>query len=126
MNPRTHALALNRLPAALAAAALLAAIVVAYAHGSPGWWQLAAFGLGPDAAFLLSLDGGVERGQMSPRAVPLYNLLHRPAMPALLALLALTGVVPSNLIVGALVWAFHIALDRAVGYGLRTADGRQR
>jgi hypothetical protein len=28
--------------------------------------------------------------------------------------------------VGALVWGFHVCLDRAVGYGLRTPDGFQR
>ena len=29
-------------------------------------------------------------------------------------------------LVGALAWAFHVSLDRAVGYGLRTRDGFQR
>ena len=29
-------------------------------------------------------------------------------------------------LVGALAWAFHISLDRALGYGLRTRDGFQR
>ena len=29
-------------------------------------------------------------------------------------------------LIGALAWAFHVALDRAVGYGLRTRDGFQR
>jgi hypothetical protein len=30
------------------------------------------------------------------------------------------------LLVGALVWGFHVCFDRAVGYGLRTRDGLQR
>ena len=29
-------------------------------------------------------------------------------------------------LVGALAWALHVAIDRAVGYGLRTPDGFQR
>ena len=29
-------------------------------------------------------------------------------------------------VIGALAWAFHVALDRTVGYGLRTSDGFRR
>jgi hypothetical protein len=110
----------------LIAVVLAAGVATAYATGSPGWWQLAAFGLGPDLAFVLSIDPDLERGRMSPRAVPLYNLLHRPVLPAALGALVLAGIVPAALAAGALVWGFHIAFDRFVGYGLRTRDGRQR
>ena len=33
---------------------------------------------------------------------------------------------PTGYLVGALAWAFHISLDRTVGYGKRTRDGFQR
>ena len=39
---------------------------------------------------------------------------------------ALLGIVSTAYLVGALAWAFHVSLDRAVGYGLRTRDGFQR
>jgi hypothetical protein len=120
------ALPRRRLLAGSLAATLLVAVVAEYAHGSPGWWQLAVFGLGPDVAGLLSIEPGLARGRMSPRAVPLYNLLHRAMPPVLLGMLALAGLVPAVLFVGALVWGLHISFDRAVGYGLRRADGRQR
>ena len=89
------------------ALALLVAIVKSHAAHPVSWWQVSAFGLGPDIALLLTLTPGLERGRMHPRAVPLYNALHRPAGPAALATLA--GVV-----------------DRAIGYGLRSRDGWQR
>ena len=110
------------------AAALLAAIAVAQRDASAGWWVFPVFGLGPDLAFLVGIGtmGSLQRGQMPLRAVPAYNALHRFWGPAGLAILAMFDVVPGALLVGALVWAFHIAIDRAVGYGLRTRDGWQR
>ena len=87
---------------------------------------LLVFGLGPDIAGLLSIEPGLERGRMSPRAVPLYNLLHRPLLPlAFAAVVVLLGL-PVSLLLGALAWGLHIAVDRALGYGLRTRDGYQR
>ena len=62
---------------------------------------------------------GLTKGQLHPRAVPLYNALHRFIGPVILAF------VPGFL-VGALAWGLHIAVDRAVGYGLRDRDGFQR
>ena len=105
---------------------LLAAIVVALATVDGGWWQLAAFGLGPDLALLAGAGRGLERGQLHPRAVPLYNALHRFPGPVALGALAALGVLPDGYLVGALAWALHIAVDRTVGYGLRTRDGFQR
>jgi hypothetical protein len=34
--------------------------------------------------------------------------------------------VPLGFFVGGLAWCFHISLDRAIGYDLRTPDGFQR
>ena len=63
---------------------------------------------------------------MPSRAVPAYNALHRIWGPLALGLLAAVGFLPPALLVGALVWGFHIFFDRAIGYGLRTPDGFQR
>jgi Domain of unknown function (DUF4260) len=116
----------RRMTYAIAAAALLGAIVVGLASQSTGWWQLAAFSIGPDLALLLGGGEGVERGQLHARAVPLYNALHRVAGPVALAALVAFGVLPLGFLLGALAWAFHVALGRALGYGLRTRDGFQR
>jgi hypothetical protein len=115
-----------RLLYALLALGLLAAIALEIARHDTGWWQLAAFGLGPDLALLLGAGSGLERGQLHPRAVPVYNALHRFWGPLALGALAALGLVSTGFLVGALAWAFHVALDRAVGYGLRTRDGFQR
>lgn len=102
---------------------LAAAITGAIVLGT-GWWQLFAFGLGPDVALLAGVGAGLAKGQLHPRAVPLYNALHSYWGPALLALAAV--VLPAGYLVGALAWGFHISLDRTVGYGKRTRDGFQR
>jgi hypothetical protein len=107
----------------LAALLLAAAVAAILQHGS-GWWQLFAFGLGPDLALLLGMSATLEQGRLHPRAVRLYNGLHSYWGPALLALAAI--VLPLGFLVGALAWAFHISLDRSVGYGMRTRDGFQR
>ncbi|MGZ4354024.1 MAG: DUF4260 family protein [Gaiellaceae bacterium] len=111
--------------AALALSLLVAVVLEAGRHGT-GYWQVAAFGLGPDIALFVGAGAGLAKGQLHPRAVPLYNLLHRYWLAVALAALAAFGLVPLGFFVGALAWAFHISLDRAVGYGLRTRDGFQR
>jgi hypothetical protein len=110
--------------AAVALVLLGAALAVAIGR-STGYWQLAVFGIGPDLALLAGAGRGLARGQLHPRAVPLYNTLHRFWGPAALLIAALVAL-PDGYVVGALAWGFHIALDRAVGYGLRTPDGFQR
>jgi hypothetical protein len=110
---------------ALASAAILGALVAALVAFDGGWWQLAAFAVGPDVALLAGIAPGLAKGQLHPRAVPLYNALHRFWGPAALAALALV-LLPGGYLVGALAWALHVAVDRTLGYGLRTPDGFQR
>ena len=69
---------------------------------------------------------GLAHGQLHPRAVPAYNAAHLLAGPIVLGALASFGVLSLGFFVGALAWAFHVALDRSLGYGLRTRDGFQR
>jgi uncharacterized protein DUF4260 len=108
--------------AALAAGLLGAAVAEAAAHGG-GWWQLPVFGMGPDIALVAGFGAGLARGQLHPRAVRPYNALHRAWGPFALLAAASAGLVPGVFVVGGLAWAFHIAMDRAAGYGLRTPEG---
>jgi hypothetical protein len=117
---------LRRLAYGVAAVVLLVAAVATAIGSGTGYWQLAAFGLGPDVALFLGLGRDLERGRIHPRAVPLYNLLHRFWLPLALGSAAALGLVSTGYLVAALIWAFHVSLDRAVGYGLRTRDGDQR
>ncbi|WP_217912906.1 DUF4260 family protein [Miltoncostaea marina] len=109
---------------ALAAALGTAAGLVLAGHG--GWWWLLAFGAGPDLALLAGAGGGMAQGRLHPRAVPLYNALHRPAVPAAMLAAVLVAGLGAGPAVGALAWGIHIAVDRAAGYGLRDRDGFQR
>jgi len=61
--------------AVLALALLVVVVVKAIEHGAG--WQLAAGALGPDVALFIGIGSGLEKGQLHPRAVRLYNLLHR-------------------------------------------------
>jgi hypothetical protein len=116
----------RRLGYGLLAVALLGLIVLEYARHTVGWWPPVAFGAGPDLALLLGASSGLARGQLHPRAVPLYNLLHRFWGPLALGVIAVATGFSTAWVVGALAWALHVAIDRAVGYGLRTPDGFQR
>jgi hypothetical protein len=116
----------RRLAYAGLAAALVAVIVLVYARESVGWWPVVAFGLGPDLPLLLGAGRGLERGQLHPRAVSLYNAVHRFWGPLALGAITLAASLPAAWLVAALAWATHIAVDRAGGYSLRTRDGFQR
>lgn len=96
-----------------------------------GWaWGAAGVGLlGPDLAFLAAIGAPVpEHGRLPARAVRSYNLLHRCPLPV--GAMAISALVPIShaafvpwFVLG-LAWLTHIALDRALGFGLRAADGR--
>jgi hypothetical protein len=120
------ALPQSRLAYAVTALALITAVVFETRQQDTGLWQAFAFGFGPDLALFLGVGAGLDRGQIHPRAVPAYNLVHMYYLPVALAIAAAVGLVPLGYFVGALAWAFHISLDRTVGYRLRSLDGRQR
>ncbi|MDJ0341801.1 DUF4260 family protein [Streptomyces sp. H10-C2] len=76
----------------------------------------------PDTALLIGIAGAPTWHRMPSYAVRPYNLLHSPAVPAvLLAAAALTG--RRRLTVAGLAWLGHIGWDRALGYGPRDAAG---
>ena len=107
------------------AGALLAAAVYVLVDRDTGWWQFFAFGAMPDIALFVGVGAGLEKGQLHPRAVSLYNALHRFAGPIAFGAVA-AAFLPAGYLVGALAWGLHIAVDRVAGYGLRTPDGFQR
>jgi hypothetical protein len=93
-------------------------------HGTGGG-QALFFGLAPDLALLYGMGKGLDKGQLHPRAVGLYNAVHHFLGPLLLAVAAGLGWLGPDgaWLVGALAWATHIAVDHAVGYGERTPQG---
>ena len=107
---------LQRLENGLVAVTVLVAFVVT---GAGWWWPLIAF-----LAFDLSMLGYL-RGPRVGAAV--YNAVHSYVAPALLATLGL-GLAAAGLdafwpLVLAGTWAFHVAVDRALGYGLKLTTG---
>jgi Domain of unknown function (DUF4260) len=109
--------------AVLSSVLLAIAIALLVAHDG-GWWLFAAFIVAPDLALLAGMSPALQKGQLHPRAVPLYNALHSFWGPGVLALAGI--VLPLGAVIGALAWALHISIDRTVGYGMRTRDGFQR
>jgi Domain of unknown function (DUF4260) len=105
-------------------ALLLAGAIAEILRDGTGVWQLFAFAAAPDLALLLGVRPGLEKGRLHPRAVRFYNAAHSLSGPAVLAVAAIA--LPAAWLVGALGWALHIALDRSLGYGMRTRDGFQR
>ncbi len=86
------------------------------------------FALAPDLPLLYGLAPGLAKGQLHPRAVPAYNATHSPVGPLVLAAVSLASApwLGSACLAGALAWAAHIGVDRALGFGPRTAEGFQR
>lgn len=98
------------------------------------WWPLVIFAAAPDVALFFGagraqgaqdLSSGLARGQLHPRAVPLYNALHRLWAPAVLVAITFLLHSPEWLAAG-LAWTAHISFDRGLGFGLRTPEGFQR
>lgn len=95
---------------------LLLLACAGYAHwGNLGWWWFAALFLLPDLAFLgYAINARV--GAMC------YNATHSTIGPA--AFLAWAVVQGNNTAISlALIWWAHIGFDRALGYGLKYAQG---
>lgn len=111
--------------ATLAAASLAWAVALIVVWGA-AWWPTVAFAVGPDFAVLYGIAPGLARGQLHPRAVPLYNALHRFRGPLALAVVVLAAGFSLDYAAGALAWTGHVAFDRAIGLRLRTPDGFQR
>lgn len=108
----------------VAVGALVATIVAATGAGVSGWWV--ALGLiAPDLIPLVRFSRPVAPGRMPASMVGLYNATHAFVGPLLLLAVAALIVSPvAGVVAGS--WLTHIVSDRAVGYGLRSADGQIR
>lgn len=95
--------------------AVAVAAVVLYALTGISWWLFALLILAPDLSMLFYLAG--------PRAGAVaYNAFHILVLPVLLALAGIwTGHALATAV--AMIWVAHIAVDRALGYGLKRASG---
>lgn len=91
-----------------------------------GLLPLLVFGIVPHLTVLVGIGQPHAHGQLAPRAVPLFNAMHHPALPLAVLGLAATGILSPFWFVGALAWLGHIVVDLAFGDGLRTSDGWRR
>lgn len=107
MTPRS----LLRLEGAL----IFVAALIGYDTVGPSWWFFVVLFLAPDL-FMCGYLAGPRIG------AHLYNVGHTYAVP--LAVGALS-IILSDPFVGAiaLIWAAHIGIDRAIGYGLKHDTG---
>ncbi|PBC08269.1 DUF4260 domain-containing protein [Mesorhizobium sp. WSM3859] len=91
--------------------------VVCYALAGFSWWLFALLILAPDLSMLGYLAG--------PRVGAVtYNALHILIAPLVLLLAGALLAGPLTTAV-ALIWIAHIAIDRALGYGLKLPTGFQ-
>lgn len=96
------------------AAALVGALIL-YAETEEGWLLFALLALAPDlsiVAYLIGPDAGRRA----------YNAAHSYVGPVLLGVLGpiVSGsALPASI---ALVWGAHVAVDRLLGFGLKTSD----
>lgn len=116
----------HRRPYLVLTVTVLALAVAELVSQGSGYWQIGVFLVAPDLALVLGAGRGLAPGQLHPRAVRFYNLAHSFAGPILLGALGFGGLIGIDFGIGALAWGAHIALDRTLGYGLRTRDGYQR
>src|SRR3954451_20675877 len=122
--PRAAAASRRLAYAALTALLLAVLVLEVTTHGHLG--AAIAGALGADLSLALGGGAGLAPGQLHPRAVPLYNAVHRFWGPVVLMGVASSGVLGLGWFVLGLAWALHVALDRTVGYGLRDRHGHQR
>ena len=96
-------------------AALAIASIYMFHRLGGNWWLFACLILVPDVS-LLGYLGGTRLGAIA------YNAFH--VTPGPLACAALGFLLPSfDLIQVALIWAAHVGIDRALGFGLKYNAG---
>lgn len=98
-------------------AVVAAAAVAFYTWSGVSWWLFLVLILAPD----LSMFGYLAGPRIGAIA---YNALHILIAPALLLLVGYLSHHAVAIAV-ALIWIAHIAVDRALGYGLKLSTGFQ-
>jgi hypothetical protein len=108
--------------AALAVFLLAFVVLEVINHGATAGVAALLFLIAPDLTMLIGTGGN---GKLSPRAVPYYNLVHRPWIPLAVLVAYSSGLLGDwvPLFTAGLGWLTHIALERTFGYGLRDHDG---
>lgn len=96
-------------------AIVLAVLVYLYWQHGASWILFAVFLLAPD----LLMAGYLRNTRLG---AILYNTSHSYIGPLLLGAFSLYR---PELVPAAIIWAAHIAFDRALGYGLKYADSFQ-
>ena len=91
--------------------AVLAAALTAYWFIGGNRWLFAGLLLAPDLAFVAYSAGGKTGARI-------YNLAHTYAVPVLVGAIGWFAAVPLAPEI-ALIWIAHIAMDRALGFGLK-------
>lgn len=92
-------------------AAVAVAAIAAYAVLGGNWWIFAALILAPDLSMLAGLAGPAMGAKG-------YNLAHSYFVPVTIGVIAwFAGA--GFLLPYMLIWVAHIAIDRALGYGLK-------
>lgn len=95
----------------LDALAVAAMVITAFALTGGKWWIFALLILAPDLAMV-----GLALGETT--GARIYNWAHSYTLPIILGAAGYFGG-PLWLLHVALIWAAHIAIDRAIGYGLK-------
>lgn len=91
--------------------AVAVATIAAFAVIGGNWWLFALLILAPDLSFF-----AFALGQKA--AAWTYNVVHSYTLPIALAGIGYVSGIAWMLPV-ALIWAAHIGIDRAIGYGLK-------
>jgi hypothetical protein len=110
----------DRLPRSLLrleGAAVAVAAVALYFHLGYPWWLLLVLALAPDLS-MIGYAAGPAAGAFA------YDIAHTYAIPVALALVGVFADADLAVQVS-LVWAAHIGVDRAIGYGLKYPSGFQ-
>ncbi len=95
----------------LEALALFAIAIALYVKFGDGWKLFAMLILVPDLSMLFYVFG--------PRVGAFaYNAMHSTIGPAVIGVAGYLGG-PPILVPAALIWAAHVGIDRALGYGLK-------
>jgi deazaflavin-dependent oxidoreductase (nitroreductase family) len=95
---------------------------LAQSHGL-GLTPLLLFAITPHLPALIGVREARRPGHISARAVPLFNAMHQPVLPAGIVMIAATGLLPTFWLVGGLAWLSHIVMDWALAAGSRRPDG---
>jgi hypothetical protein len=94
---------------------VLVGAIIAYSKLDARWWLFALLFFAPDV-LMLGYLGGRRVG------AAIYNLGHCYALPLGLVGAGLVWNAAGAVATG-VIWAAHIGFDRALGYGLKYADG---